>query len=145
MNESRKTTRVTLSKRHVLALVVAVVCASGLSGDCPGSSDNPCVDGVLGGGLLDSDGEGMVAVRLTNRSEDYVHLIGWREEPDLCNRVNDRGGYRFMFVSAEYISFRVRAYRDGELLDEIVCELSGDVAEVVYTDTRGLACVDFGG
>ncbi len=136
-----------------LALLLAAMSCGGMSGDCddfdfleitPGDG-NPCADGVLGDMLDDYIDGSAVAVIMTNRSTDYVHLIGWRETPDLCNRVDDRGGTRGIFIPSDWISYRVSAYKNGELVDEIVCEVTGDALEVVYTDTFGLQCVDFGG
>ena len=138
--DQKRVTSFPTPRRKALAVLVAAVCAVGGSFGCPGE-DNPCIDGILGATLTDFTDEEAVWIRLTNRSEEYVHLIGWREQPDLCNRVDDNGGYRYIYVPSDFISVRVRAYQNGQLIDEIVCELGGG-DEVVYTDSQGLVCVE---
>ena len=79
----------------VLSLIVVINMAA--------CGDGPCVDGVQGDRVTDGTS---TAINLINDSNDFVHLIGSRESTDLCNRVDDRGGSRFIFVRAEFESCR---------------------------------------
>jgi hypothetical protein len=140
---SKRITPFSASKWRVIAILLAAISLAGADFVCPGEG-GPCADGWTGDRLDDFNSGDAVAVTLTNRSNDYVHMISEREEADLCNRVDDLGGNRSVFVPNDRLSYRVRAYRNGVLIDSIVCEL-GEVNEVVFTGDDELICVDFGG
>ncbi len=125
-----------ISKWTVLTLMLALIPTAGGDFFC---GDGPCVDGIQGDGLTDFNDGTAEAIRLINRSQDFIHLIGVNETADFCNQLN-LGDGRFIFVSIDAISFRVRAFLDGVLLDQIVCSLPEET-EVTW-DGDELTCVN---